>query len=202
MSPTRAQRDAFMEPENCERNRRNRTEIRWQDMAFVGRPEDPSAGYRRFASLDVALLRSCSTRPTVRASRCPVHEIMKAFRIVLTFLALFSLSAAENPYPPGPDSQKQEGVPQGEVIKGVFTAGTNSVFPGTVRDFWRNSSPTSNANTASNSPPTATSGPSAAPAAVQFVRSPRRGNGRRNSAGCSAASARMSDCAEVTNIRR
>lgn len=60
---------------------------------------------------------------------------MKAFRIVLTFLALFSLSAAENPYPPGPDSQKQEGVPQGEVIKGVFTAGTNSVFPGTIRDY-------------------------------------------------------------------
>jgi gluconolactonase len=46
-----------------------------------------------------------------------------------------SLAAAENPYPPGADSLRKDGVPQGEVLKGSFRAGTNSVFPGTVRDY-------------------------------------------------------------------
>jgi len=55
--------------------------------------------------------------------------------LVVIGLLSFRLGAAENPYPTGPDSQKQEGVPQGEVIKGVYTARTNSVFPGTVRDY-------------------------------------------------------------------
>ncbi len=50
-------------------------------------------------------------------------------------LAADSPKPNPNPYPPGPDSQPQEGVPKGERIKGVFTAGTNSVFPGTVRDY-------------------------------------------------------------------
>lgn len=50
-------------------------------------------------------------------------------------LGIFLTSAAENPFPPGPDSQPQEGVPQGEVIKGTYTAATSSVFPGTVRTY-------------------------------------------------------------------
>ncbi|HTH49691.1 MAG TPA: SMP-30/gluconolactonase/LRE family protein [Candidatus Limnocylindria bacterium] len=54
-------------------------------------------------------------------------------------LAAGALMAADNPapnpYPPGPDSLPQAGVPKGERIRGVFTAGTNSVFPGTVRDY-------------------------------------------------------------------
>lgn len=60
-----------------------------------------------------------------------------SLRCLLVVFAAVTLPAlaAENPYPPGPDSQVQEGVPQGEVIKGIFTAGTNSVFPGTVRDY-------------------------------------------------------------------
>jgi gluconolactonase len=52
-------------------------------------------------------------------------------------LAAGALLAADspNPYPPGPDSEPQAGVPKGERIRGVFTAGTNSVYPGTVRDY-------------------------------------------------------------------
>ena len=41
--------------------------------------------------------------------------------------------AAENPYPPGPDSRKQEDVPHGELIKGVFDQ--SRIFPGTIRDY-------------------------------------------------------------------
>ena len=51
--------------------------------------------------------------------------------LVLTFS--FSAYAAENPYPPGPDSKKQEGVPHGELIKGVFDQ--SKIFPGTIRDY-------------------------------------------------------------------
>ena len=50
-------------------------------------------------------------------------------------LSLLPVLAAENPYPPGPDSKPQEGVPKGEVIKGVYLSGTNSVFPGTFRTY-------------------------------------------------------------------
>jgi hypothetical protein len=51
-----------------------------------------------------------------------------------TVLALsVGLRAAENPYPPGPDSKKQDGVPQGEQIKGVFDQ--SKIFPGTTRDY-------------------------------------------------------------------
>ena len=58
--------------------------------------------------------------------------------VVFLFLLLSTPNpgrAAENPYPPGPDSVRQEGVPHGDVVKGTFIAGTNSVFPGTVRDY-------------------------------------------------------------------
>src|SRR5436309_7939331 len=41
--------------------------------------------------------------------------------------------AAENAYPPGPDSQKQEGVPHGQLIKGAFDQ--SKIFPGTTRDY-------------------------------------------------------------------
>lgn len=50
-------------------------------------------------------------------------------------VSLVALHAADSPYPPGPDSLKQDGVPQGEIIKGVFTADARGVFPGTVRDY-------------------------------------------------------------------
>lgn len=54
---------------------------------------------------------------------------------ILSLALLLPLAAAENPYPPGPDSKHQENIPHGEVIKGSFTSGTNSVFPGTIRDY-------------------------------------------------------------------
>ena len=59
--------------------------------------------------------------------------------VVLLALSLSSaapqLHGAENPYPPGPDSKPQEGVPRGEVIKGEYLSGTKSVFPGTFRNY-------------------------------------------------------------------
>ena len=55
--------------------------------------------------------------------------------LAVVLLRLFSATAAENPYPPGPDSKRQDDTPHGEVIKGSFTAATNSVFPGTIRDY-------------------------------------------------------------------
>lgn len=45
-----------------------------------------------------------------------------------------SLRAADV-YVPGPDSKPQEGVPKGEVIKGNYTSGEKSVFPGGYRDY-------------------------------------------------------------------
>lgn len=54
---------------------------------------------------------------------------------LLSAVLVLSLTAAENPYPPGPDSLRQDDVPHGEVIKGTYTAATHSVFPGTVREY-------------------------------------------------------------------
>lgn len=52
-------------------------------------------------------------------------------------LLLFCISVnAQNvdDYPLGPDSQRQPGVPQGEVLK--FSFERSQIFPGTVRDYW------------------------------------------------------------------
>src|SRR5688572_13674088 len=59
-------------------------------------------------------------------------------RIASSFAAFFLTavqiaSAAENPFPPGPDSQKQDGVPRGEMIKGEFEQ--SKIFPGTTREY-------------------------------------------------------------------
>jgi gluconolactonase len=52
-------------------------------------------------------------------------------------LALAAAHAQENnDYKLGPDSQFNPAVPHGTVSKQTFVAGTNSVFPGTVRDYW------------------------------------------------------------------
>src|SRR5262245_440994 len=60
----------------------------------------------------------------------------------LTFLAVaFSLTVtgplgrAADDYVPGPDSKPQDGVPKGELIKGNYTSGEKSVFPGGYRDY-------------------------------------------------------------------
>src|SRR5689334_4085118 len=55
------------------------------------------------------------------------------FPPVAGFLAVQFSGAAENPYSPGPDSQKQDGVPHGEIVKGVFDQ--SKIFPGTTRDY-------------------------------------------------------------------
>ncbi|MEI8379178.1 MAG: alpha/beta hydrolase-fold protein [Planctomycetota bacterium] len=45
-----------------------------------------------------------------------------------------ALTLAADDYQPGPDSQRQEGVPKGKVVTGKWTS--EKVFPGTVRDYW------------------------------------------------------------------
>lgn len=58
---------------------------------------------------------------------------MKKLRIVLLGLLAFPLLGADD-YPLGVDSKPQEGVPKGEVIKGVFES--SKIFPGTTREYW------------------------------------------------------------------
>src|SRR5262245_12717216 len=48
-------------------------------------------------------------------------------------LALPTAARAADDYTLGPDSQRQEGVPRGQVSKHSWTS---EVFPGTVRDYW------------------------------------------------------------------
>ena len=66
-----------------------------------------------------------------------IHFVsISALRVVITlFCCLLPLSlVAQGPYKYGPDSQRQEGVPQGVVTKQVWNQ--SKVFPGTVRDYW------------------------------------------------------------------
>ena len=51
------------------------------------------------------------------------------------FLGL-AVQAQDNDYKLGPDSQFNPAVPHGKVTKHTLLASTNSVFPGTVRDYW------------------------------------------------------------------
>ncbi len=51
----------------------------------------------------------------------------------LLAIALQTLHGADD-YPPGPDSKKQPGVPEGEVLK--FTFDRSKIFPGTTREYW------------------------------------------------------------------
>lgn len=62
------------------------------------------------------------------------------------FLCLFAIASSgivlraqapdEDNYVLGPDSQFDPKVPHGLVTKHTFVAGTNSMYPGTVRDYW------------------------------------------------------------------
>jgi enterochelin esterase-like enzyme len=52
--------------------------------------------------------------------------------LVLALIPLSRLSAQDN-YKLGPDSQKQEGVPEGKVTQAKFKS---TIFPGTTRDWW------------------------------------------------------------------
>ncbi|HSH93593.1 MAG TPA: SMP-30/gluconolactonase/LRE family protein [Roseimicrobium sp.] len=60
-----------------------------------------------------------------------------AVAIVVAFSSSFItplLHAAPDEYPPHPDSKKQPGVPEGEVLKFEFSK--SKIFPGTTRDYW------------------------------------------------------------------
>lgn len=56
---------------------------------------------------------------------------MRPFLVSLFALSLTAFAADD--YPLGPDSQRQDGVPQGVVTKRSWTS---HIFPGTVRDYW------------------------------------------------------------------
>ena len=56
---------------------------------------------------------------------------LSAALLVLTFSA--ARVAADEPRP-GPDSKRQDGVPQGEVLQ--FTFDDSKIFPGTTREYW------------------------------------------------------------------
>ena len=53
--------------------------------------------------------------------------------LAAALLCCGSIFAAENPYPPTPDSQPQEGVPKGARNKGEFAE--SKIFPGTTRTY-------------------------------------------------------------------
>jgi gluconolactonase len=63
-------------------------------------------------------------------------------RVCVLLLGSWAVSVAqaqpsgENEYRLGPDSQFKPDVPHGAVTKHTFVAAPNSVFPGTVRDYW------------------------------------------------------------------
>lgn len=59
-----------------------------------------------------------------------IHPCITAFVI----LALSTLAYAEDDYVLGPDSQRQEGVPKGELTE--YKWETSKVFPDTVRKYW------------------------------------------------------------------
>ncbi|MFM8358418.1 MAG: SMP-30/gluconolactonase/LRE family protein, partial [Verrucomicrobiota bacterium] len=53
------------------------------------------------------------------------------------FLLPLALALGQEPaYRLGPDSQFNPAIPHGQVTKHTWVAATNSVFPGTVRDYW------------------------------------------------------------------
>jgi len=54
------------------------------------------------------------------------------FRLATVLATALPLMRAEE-YVPGPDSQRQPGVPQGKVTKHEWTS---KIYPGTVRDYW------------------------------------------------------------------
>jgi sugar lactone lactonase YvrE/enterochelin esterase-like enzyme len=66
----------------------------------------------------------------------PLHALFAAALLSLPAFAADNTVISRrpaNPYPPGPDSQPQEGVAKGERIKGVFDQ--SKIFPGTTRSY-------------------------------------------------------------------
>ena len=61
----------------------------------------------------------------------------RRFPVVLGLLfVLASRSAAAQDYPLGPDSQFNPAVPHGTLTRHTLVSGPDSIFPGTVRDYW------------------------------------------------------------------
>ena len=58
---------------------------------------------------------------------------MKMLTVILISLLTASALAGDEDYELGPDSTRQEGVPQGTVTKDVWHS---KIFPETVRDYW------------------------------------------------------------------
>lgn len=63
-----------------------------------------------------------------------LKQTCKIFLLMAMIMTSGFSVVAEEPYQLGPDSKRQEGVPQGEVIKGNWTS--PEVFTGTERDYW------------------------------------------------------------------
>lgn len=62
------------------------------------------------------------------------HSLRFLFAVGLLCLAAVLPAQNNEQYPPHPDSQPQEGVPKGEVLK--FSFEKSKIFPGTYRDYW------------------------------------------------------------------
>lgn len=60
--------------------------------------------------------------------------MLRKLTVLAVLLAFASVASAHDVYEFGPDSKRQEGVPEGKVTKHTFTS--KKVFPGTERDYW------------------------------------------------------------------
>ncbi|HEV3006286.1 MAG TPA: alpha/beta hydrolase-fold protein [Pirellulales bacterium] len=60
-----------------------------------------------------------------------MHNVFKTLLAALVFSA--AIARAADDYQHGPDSKRQEGVPQGKVTQHRWTS---TIFPGTERDYW------------------------------------------------------------------
>ena len=65
-----------------------------------------------------------------------MHVVRLLLTLVLVAASLPRALSADNDYQLGPDSQYRPEVPHGTVTRHAFVAGSDSVFPGTVRDYW------------------------------------------------------------------
>src|SRR6516225_4659261 len=60
-------------------------------------------------------------------------DMLKLTCCLAAALTIAPRPALSEEYVPGPDSQRQPGVPQGKVTKYEWTS---KIYPGTVRDYW------------------------------------------------------------------
>src|SRR5262245_45826363 len=81
--------------------------------------------------------RRALSRQDFRISLLRDRRMLDMHRVFATLLVLSMLCpapvACAQDYKLGPDSQRQPGVPQGDVTHATWTS---RVFPGTTRDYW------------------------------------------------------------------